>query len=304
MSSPSAAPLPTGPFLVTRQGGAGLTADQARSQRFIVPSRGVRIPRDLADDPTARREAALLAAPEQAVLTDTDAAAWWDLPLPAWVALGTAKRPVAVAVAVPASGNRPQRSGVRGRRVRLPEDHVTEHLGQRVTTPARTWLDCAPLIPVEHLIAMGDAALRNGLSTPAELAGVAHWAAGRRGVRYARLALPLLDPGSESPGESLARAHLVLAGIPRPQCNLNVVVDGRWIARVDLAWPDARVIVEYDGIVHLENQQRLRDAERRNALHASGWRVITFTSADLTRPWLMAHMVAEALAQSPSHAER
>jgi very-short-patch-repair endonuclease len=68
-----------------------------------------------------------------------------------------------------------------------------------------------------------------------------------------------------------------------------------WLARVDLAWLAERVIVAYDGIVHLDNAQRLRDAARRNALQGAGWLVITFTSADLGKPLDVILMVRRAL---------
>ncbi len=165
-----------------------------------------------------------------------------------------------------------------------------------MTTPARTWLDCAADMPVEHLVAMGDVVLRRRLATVHDLEEIVHWAYRRRGVLAARRALPWLDQRSESPGESLARAHLVLNRVPRPLCNLDVYDHGRWLARVDMAWPDYRLIVEYDGAVHLQEQQRRRDAQRRNLLQEAGWMVITFTAEDLKRPWLMATQVKRALA--------
>jgi very-short-patch-repair endonuclease len=91
----------------------------------------------------------------------------------------------------------------------------------------------------------------------------------------------------------------VQAGIPRPVCNLDIVVEGEWLARADLAWPENRVIVEYDGAVHLDERQRRADAARRNLLQDAGWLVITFTAADLRRPWAMANLVRSALNSRP-----
>jgi very-short-patch-repair endonuclease len=75
-------------------------------------------------------------------------------------------------------------------------------------------------------------------------------------------------------------------------------VRGEWLARADLAWPAQRVIVEYDGLVHLDEQRRRSDAQRRNLLQEAGWLVIVFTAADLKRPWTMAPMVLNARARS------
>jgi very-short-patch-repair endonuclease len=91
------------------------------------------------------------------------------------------------------------------------------------------------------------------------------------------------------------RCLLVLGGVPSPSCNYDVIVDGEWLARADIAWPEYRVIVEYDGIVHLAERQRRHDAARRNLLQDAGWLVIVFTAADLRHPEAMAEMVKSAL---------
>jgi len=286
-------PTAHGAFTVTAAGSTDLTRRQAASSRFVSPSRGVRYPVDVLDPRRALWESALLTSRPDAVLTGPTAALHWDLPLPPWLGLDDS---LATTVATPAGSARPVRRGVRGRRILLPEEHVTQHLGLAVTTAARTWLDCAAEIPAEHVIVMGDAILRRGLASQNDLESIAHWAFRRRGVRSVRRALPWLDDRSESPGESLARAHLVLNGVPRPCCNRNISSCGQWLARVDMCWPEAWVIVEYDGVVHLEEAQRRRDAQRRNRLQAAGWLVITFTADDLRSPSLMATQVMKALA--------
>ena len=281
-----------GAFTVTAAGTAGLTRDAARTRRFVAPSQGVRYPADHPDPDLARASAALIGSRESSLLAGLSAARIWQLPLPPWIGMQTPDR---FAVAVAPDANRPRRKDVRGCRVQLPPQHVTRVQGLAVTTPARTWLDCSQHVPIAHLIAMGDAVLARRLATSEDLGQVVRWARRRRGVVNARMALPLLDPRSGSPGESLARAYLVLAGLARPCCNLDIVEDGEWLARADLAWPAARLIVEYDGIVHLTEAQRRRDAARRNLLQAAGWHVITLTAADLARPALMVDLVASAL---------
>lgn len=145
-------------------------------------------------------------------------------------------------------------------------------------------LDCASLLPLEHLVAMGDRILHAGLHSIEELRTIVTWGRGRRGVVAARAALSLLDAGAQSPGESITRCLLVFEGVPRPVYKVNVFDGGRWIARVDMAWIDERVILEYDGAVHLEERQRRRDAQRRNMLQEAGWMIITVTADDLRTP--------------------
>lgn len=273
-----------------------MTPGQLRSRRFVAPFRGVRMAlgdqaQDLPGD--VHREAALLAAKDGAVLCDLSAAAHLSLPLPPW--LPERRTNASVKLAVAAGLQRPRHAGISGRRLRLPSEHVVLERGVLVTIPSRTWIDCAPLIPLEHLVAMGDHILRTGLHAPEDLSGIVAWGRGRRGIVAARAALDLLDADAESPGESVARCLLIFEGIPRPVCNANVYDGTRWIARVDMAWFEERVALEYDGAVHLEERQRRRDARRRNMLQQAGWLVITITSDDLRTPRRLSAMVRDAL---------
>ena len=120
------------------------------------------------------------------------------------------------------------------------------------------------------------------------------WGRGRRGVAFARLSLPHLDPSSESPGESLARAYLVLAGVPRPECNADII-GGEWLARADMRWRRGKSLSSMTEQSTSAREQRRADAARRNLLQAAGWLVIVFTANDLRRPWLMANLVNRAL---------
>jgi hypothetical protein len=235
---------------------------------------------------------ALAGQPSNAVVTDLSAAWLWQLPLPHWLGNG----PDSVAVSVPPDASHSRRSGVRGRRIDLPEDHVDELRGIRLTTPARTWLDCAAHLDTGHVVAMGDHILHASLSDPDELRHMCHWGFRRRGVATARRALPLLDAGAESPGESLTRYELLTRGVRAPECNVDIVVDGEWLARADLLWRAERVIVEYDGRVHITEEQRQYDAVRRNLLQEAGFLVIVLTARDLRHPAQMAQTVRAALA--------
>ena len=58
--------------------------------------------------------------------------------------------------------------------------------------------------------------------------------------------------------------------------------DGRFVARVDLAYADKRIAIEYDSFEHHTGKVALvRDSTRRNALAAAGWTVLSATAADL-----------------------
>jgi very-short-patch-repair endonuclease len=71
-----------------------------------------------------------------------------------------------------------------------------------------------------------------------------------------------------------------MAGLaPIPQ--FEVREDGALVARVDLAWPEARLAIEYEGAYHFEGSQIIRDDARLDRLAAAGWRVIRLSAADL-----------------------
>ena len=279
------------PFVqVTARGVEGLSGYRLR--QLPAPTRGVRLTSTTAD---AEDRARAMLAPVRAtaVVTDLSAARLWSLPLPWW--LDDGREPLSIAV-TPGSSHTDRR-GMRGRRLRLPTEHVTELHRIRVTTPARTWLDCAAFLPPIEVLALGDAVLHAGLASLDELRALTHWGFRRRGVARCRQVLELLDPGAESPGESRIRFALMAAGIRRPRCNVDVFdAFGAWLARGDLVWEDERLIVEYDGQVHLPEDQRRRDAQRRNRLLDAGWYVITVTAADLRTPWVIAGQVSRALA--------
>jgi len=154
-----------------------------------------------------------------------------------------------------------------------------------VTTPARTWRDLAGVLRPAALLAVTDQLLQ-GLSTREVLAEQLSRQSTGRGSARGRLALPLANPLAGSPMESVLRWLLHEAGMPEPTLQ-HVVTDagGRFIGRVDFAWPERKVIVEFDGDVHRDRDVFVNDVRRQNALIAAGWTVLRFTSADvLGRP--------------------
>jgi very-short-patch-repair endonuclease len=196
-------------------------------------------------------------------------------------------------------GSRHRAAGVRGRRLELPTDHVTVLDGTWLTTPARTWLDCAALVSWRDVVAMGDALLRAQLADPDELLRMVDWGRRRRGIRFARAALEILDPGAESPGESWVRALLARTRLPRPDCNLDVIVDG-FTFRLDIAWRHARVAMEYDGVEFHGADRADHDRWRRELLRAAGWTVIVVTRDDLRDGDGLVRQAREALMRARS----
>ena len=84
-----------------------------------------------------------------------------------------------------------------------------------------------------------------------------------------------------SPPESKVRVTCHLAGLPHPVPQYEVYEAGTFLGAVDLAWPEAKLIVEYEGPYHFDGIQIARDDRRYERMVAEGWRVLRLSSADL-----------------------
>jgi very-short-patch-repair endonuclease len=86
------------------------------------------------------------------------------------------------------------------------------------------------------------------------------------------------------------------SNLPAPVAQYRVRHEGRVIGRVDFAWPDLKVALEYDGLWHAEDGQFASDRERLNLLREAGWHVVFVTAADMYRPDRVIARIAAALA--------
>jgi hypothetical protein len=122
--------------------------------------------------------------------------------------------------------------------------------------------------------------VRCGAVRTTELTTVADGGTGRWGVAKVRRAVSLVDPRAESAPESRVRVAFVVAGLePVPQ--YEVRAGDVLLGRVDFAWPEQRLAVEYEGAHHFDGMQIVRDDARYERLIAAGWRVIRLSAADL-----------------------
>lgn len=165
-----------------------------------------------------------------------------------------------------------------GTRDLLPEDWF-EIEGVRVTTPVRTAVDLACKLPRREAMAALDALARAYDLTREELSQLlARRYFRRRGVVQARQLVPLVDKRAESQPESWTRLEIVDRDLPPPQLQWWVNVNGVPTYRLDLAYPHARVAIEYDGEeFHSSPEARERDRVRRQWLRDHGWTVIVLT---------------------------
>jgi hypothetical protein len=114
-----------------------------------------------------------------------------------------------------------------------------------------------------------------------------------QGSARARDAARLADGWAESPQETRLRLLLIRGGLPAPVAQYRVFDGQGFVARVDFAYPELRIAIEYDGLWHGERQAFLDDRRRLNRLVAAGWIVVHVTLDDLRQP---ARLVARILA--------
>ncbi len=245
----------------------------------------------VADGIGTRARALARVVPPHSVVVDLTAAWLWGIDLFPLQEDGAVPR---VDVFRLRGSTRIRRTPVRGGQRDLAARDVTLVEGVAVTTPVRTALDLACLLgPFKGLAALDAFAQQHGV-TREELETELPRYRRRRGVVTARAIVPLVDHRSESTGESFTRWPIAEAGLPLPESQYWVLDDdGRPIMRLDLAYPDAKICVEYDGEeFHTRPEHRVRDRERRRWLREHGWYVIVLTKESFT-PAARAAWVAE-----------
>ncbi len=159
--------------------------------------------------------------------------------------------------------------------------------GRRATSPAWTAVEVARSLRRPRALATLDAALRSGTCSRADLWRSAIEQAGRRGIVAVRNMIALADPRSESAMESEARLAMIDGGLPIPELQYEVVDGNGELRRLDFAWPDCRVAVEYDGMDwHSGPEAMIRDRRRQAALADINWVVIAIVFEDVRyRSW-------------------
>ena len=163
----------------------------------------------------------------------------------------------------------------------LPDEHVTEFDGLRVTTEIRTAWDLGRVRWPSRGLAGVDQMLRLGRFTHEELLAGIDQFRGHRWVTTLRAIGPLADGRAESPPESVLRLLCHENLLPMtPQVE---VWDGsRFVARLDLADESLLAGVEYDGREwHSTPEQQRHDRRRRADAVGQGYLVEAFTKHDL-----------------------
>jgi very-short-patch-repair endonuclease len=274
-----------------------LTPGSIRSSAWRQLYRGVYADSDVPDTFRLRITGAVLLVPPTAAFSGRAAAYLHgaeelaDLTMPVEVTVPTGVRfgPV---------------TGLRVRRADLASADVTTVRRRRCTTGLATAVGIARNETVPASVVALDILLRRGITDRRQLENAVAALGSARGARRAQRATELADPRAESQPESTVRVLLALAGIETvPQFTVRDGA-GRFIARVDLALPELRVAIEYDGVWHGAPGQLARDRRRLNDLTAAGWKILFITAADMHDPVALVAKVRAFLLTVASDARR
>lgn len=212
----------------------------------------------------------------------------WGIPVPrAWN--GTEP----LQVAVPRNAAPPRTSRVSGRR--LDQDRartwtiggapVVDAVAALFTVAGELSLDAA-VVALDALITTADnypglASVRPFATLDEIRSRLDVW--GRfPGCATIRAALEHARERVESPKETETRLLITAAGLAEPVVQFEVRDHGRFLARVDLAYPGMRIAIEYEGDGHRRSRvQWRRDIARQRDLDDHGWIVIRLTESDL-----------------------
>lgn len=169
--------------------------------------------------------------------------------------------------------------------------------GVPITSAAQTFLDLARSLEFTDLLVLGDSLVRRSGCSPSDIRRfVANSSA--HGAGHAREVAGLIRPKVDSPNESRLRLLMLSGGLPKP--TVNLVVRGtrrRGTRRIDLAFEEYKVGVEFDGRHHIERvEQWNEDILRREELEAMGWRFVTVTASSMhSDPFGVLTRIADAL---------
>ncbi|GAA2054571.1 hypothetical protein [Leifsonia soli] len=229
--------------------------------------------------------AAAVILPSAALFSHRSAAMIHGMPLPSWA------EPTEVEISVFEPTRPPRLRGIVSHQLTPHEHRWVMVDGLRVIAAQDTWAQLSTRLRLPDLVAIGDFLITGDEPysqhppplVRADLEAAVRRHGRRRGVTTLRQALERIRYGSLSPQESRLRLALEDAGLPSPE--LNHVVrspDGERVeAMIDLAYPTARVAIEYLGDHHRTDTTTYRnDIGRRERLVESGWDVIFVTAAD------------------------
>jgi hypothetical protein len=256
-----------------------MTRGQLRNPALQHPFRGVRAAPGVEVRLLERCAAFAASSPRAQVFSHVTAALLHGMPLPERFDNAP------LHVMSPASARSTKATGTVGHSASFTSLEVVAVRGIPVTTVERTWCDLAAILGFADLVAAGDSLLwhENPATTIERLRDAVTRYPSQRGRRRMRAALNSLSDHSRSRPESLLRLAIVASPLPDPVPNHAVFLplSGKRI-EIDLAFPDYKVGLEYQGDHHRTDRRQWRsDVRRGNDAVDENWSMIYVTGDDL-----------------------
>ncbi|WP_341241771.1 type IV toxin-antitoxin system AbiEi family antitoxin domain-containing protein [uncultured Nocardioides sp.] len=186
---------------------------------------------------------------------------------------------------------------------------ISRRDGHWITAPARTALDAASLLDRDAAVCVLDWFVESGHTTLAECRQ--QLLSRREWDDHLDLTMKLdhAREGSQSVAES--RCHLLFSdhGLPSPLQQVEVRDERGWLVGVvDFAWPEHRLVLEFDGTEKYHRYRKpgesieemvLREKRREDRIRElTGWTVIRISWADLEHPARLVERLRRQLARS------
>jgi hypothetical protein len=198
-----------------------------------------------------------------------------------WEFIPWEERPIEVIVT---RGGARRIDGVRVHRSRsLTRRDVRWRDGIPVTSPARTLLDLATVLPERALRRAARQAQALKLVTIRELREITDRCSGHHGAAKLRKVVADGPAPTRSPLEDVLLDLLDGAGLERPEINAPLRLGGETIIP-DALWRERRLAIEADSVTwHDHKLTRENDARKQAILEAHGWRVLRITHEQAKR---------------------
>lgn len=177
----------------------------------------------------------------------------------------------------------------------LLDTEIVEVDGLLMTSPCRSALEAATVSTVESGLVSVDAVLNRKLVDPDALDAMHRMMERWPGARRLQLVMRMADGAAASPGESRSRYLFWTQNLPAPRLQFHVYDEhGILIGITDFAWPEHRLLGEFDGRVKYGRLLKpgqtpgdvvFEEKRREDRLReATGWKVGRLVWSDLATP--------------------
>ncbi|NMM92828.1 hypothetical protein G1C95_0013 [Bifidobacterium sp. DSM 109957] len=184
----------------------------------------------------------------------------------------------------------------------LTSEHIiTIDRNLHVLRPEMVWHQLAGYTSIDEQVALAESMIRHNIC---DMKDLQRTVAGEKFPHRKQCirALSLASPGSDSPKETQLRLVLLRYGMPAMVVNYTFTnlhyYSGKPIS-LDLAIPEWKIGIEYNGDHHRTDQQQWRrDNWKWNMLRSKHWEIVTVDQLDLSDEWhqqVLACKVAQAI---------